>query len=185
MFCGSPAFAQPAVIDLSAKPAAFSRGQYSELVKCTLKKHPEETRRYATYHLTRRDVQTPDQNEADPDSKLMLPIIQSCYRLEVGKVVPFSLDALIADWGRAYNISVAPQPRIATAEALATCAMRNNPQAVAKVVTEPRPAGAIMNLDKLFGYRCSPAPNFKLDINQLYSKLDQLAAEQAARKTVQ
>ena len=118
-----PVAAQPAIIDWSAKPRPFSEADYAQLLTCTIKVHPEESRRYATYHLIRRDTQAPEQNERDPDSQLLMPALEGCLQMKNGEVYPFSLDRLIGDWGTAYNVGVAP----ADMTALAACIAKNYP----------------------------------------------------------
>ncbi len=174
--------AQNAVVDLSAKSAPFSAEQYAQLLKCTLERHPEETRRYAAYHFQRRDVQTPTQNEADPDSSLMILIIKSCYKLESGKVIPFSLDSLTADWAKAHGISIpGPKPRIATSDELAQCVYKNDPALVEKILAEPRPGGFLKNFSKMIGKDCWPANNIRLDADRIYSKFEELAGKDAKK----
>jgi hypothetical protein len=101
----SPLFAQSsAIIDLNAKPRQFSRADFDALVACTLEKHPSETRRYARYHLERRDMQSWQENEKDPDSKLLMPAMKGCIAFADGEQIPFSLESLIFRWAAAHNI---------------------------------------------------------------------------------
>jgi hypothetical protein len=100
----APAGAQPAIIDLNAKPRPFSSADFHALVRCTLKRHPDTTRRYAAYHLLRRNKQSWQENVRDPDSKLMLASLEGCIALANGEPYPFSLDALIYRWGSAHDI---------------------------------------------------------------------------------
>lgn len=75
----SPATAEKprgaATLDWNAKPRAFSTSDYEQLLSCTLSRHPKETRGYAEYHLHWRDIQTPEQNERDPNSELLTPAL--------------------------------------------------------------------------------------------------------------
>jgi hypothetical protein len=109
-------------IDLSQRPEPFSQRDYSELVACTLREHPSETRRYAEYHLLRRDIQSVEENEADPDSRLLMDAFKGCYEFQNGKPIPFLLDRVIGDWATYHQIS---SGRITNVLELATCAASN------------------------------------------------------------
>ena len=182
-----PASAQGvAVVDLNARPAAFSEADYQALLGCTLERHPDETRRYAEYHLFRRNTHTPRENEADPDSRLMLPIIQDCFEIEVGKPFPFSFDALIADWGKAHNLfanaSVPGPMRVRTSEDLAKCAVAHHPAVVSQILAMQRPLGAVRHLGELMGPLCDTGNDFKVNVDAFYAELDrQAAAKEGAR----
>ena len=100
-----PAQAQPANIHWDAKPRVFTSAEYEALVACTLEKHPDTTKRYATYHLQRRSAQTWQENERDPDSELLMPSLEGCMEFRNGEQFPFSLNALILRWAAAHSIS--------------------------------------------------------------------------------
>lgn len=109
-----------AKLDWNAKPRAFSTSDYEQLLSCTLSRHPKETRGYAEYHLHWRDIQTPEQNERDPNSQLFLPALEGCLQMADGEPYPFALDKLIADWGKTHSLIVVD------AASLAKCAALNN-----------------------------------------------------------
>ena len=123
-FAQSPAEAEKqngvAKLDWNAKPRVFSISDYDRLLSCTLSRHPKETRGYAEYHLHWRDIQTPEQNERDPNSQLFLPALEGCLQMADGEPYPFSLDKLIADWGKAHSLIVVD------VASLARCAALNN-----------------------------------------------------------
>ena len=107
IFCCSAALAtmamaQSGYIDLKAKPKPITQAEYDAMVQCTVEKHPDETRRYAKYHVERRDKQTWQENEKDPDSKLLIRSFEGCYEFEDGKPISFSLDAVIYSWYRSH-----------------------------------------------------------------------------------
>ncbi len=122
-----------AVIDLDAKPRPFSADDYKQLLSCTVAQHPTETRRYAEYHLFWREVQTPEQNEADPNGNLFFPALEGCLEMADGEVFPFALDRLVNDWGSLYGLPVVD------VESLAKCIVHNNRAAALAYVgsTEP------------------------------------------------
>ncbi len=167
----SAVFGQSGMIDLAAKPQPFSQSDFETLVACTLEKHPDETKRYATYHLLRRNVQTPEQNEADPDSKLMFSAIKGCFEFKNGHPIPFSLDQLISRWGSAHRIS---QAAIVKDEAsLAKCAVRNHKgmaSVFVKVMADPshKPAVRRMSAISLTAPPCEPAPSVSLNLIRLF-----------------
>ena len=99
------AVSQPAIIDTNAKSRPFTGADFDALVKCSLEKHPETTKRYATYHLQRRDRQTWQENEKDQDSDLLMPSLAGCIVFGNGEPVPFSFDALIYRWAAAHSVS--------------------------------------------------------------------------------
>ena len=104
----APAYAQPGIIHWDAKPRVFTSVEYEALVACTLEKHPDTTKRYATYHLQRRSTQTWQENERDPDSELLMPSLEGCMEFRNGEQFPFSLNALIQRWATAHSIRQVP-----------------------------------------------------------------------------
>lgn len=165
---------QSGTINLAANPQPFSHSDFETLVACSLEKHPDESKRYATYHLLRRNVQTPEQNEADPDSKLMLPAMKGCFEFKNGHPIPFSLDQLISRWGSAHGVS---QAVIVTDEAsLAKCAVRNHKgtaSAFVQVMADPSQKLAVRRMlaTSLTAPPCEPAPNTSLSLTQLVGHL--------------
>jgi hypothetical protein len=114
-----------AEIDNGVRSSAFTSTDYDKMLACTLLRHPDETKRYAQYYLQRRSVQTPAQNESDPDSSLMIPALQGCFEFKNGQPIPFSLDRLTADWGQAHNIAAGVI--VTDMASLANCVVRYNP----------------------------------------------------------
>ena len=100
-----PALAQPGIIRLDAKPRPFTHADFETLVACTLEKHPDSTKRAATYFYQRRDNQTPQENKLDPDSDTFSPSLEGCISLANGEPFPFSPDALVHRWASAHKIS--------------------------------------------------------------------------------
>ena len=165
------------IIDLNAKPEPFSAADYDELLDCTVSKHPDGTRRYAEYHLLRRNNQTPEQNKADADSALVMPIIGDCYEFKKGKPIPFSLDRLIGDWGTKHDVyarNAAPGPmKVKNSGELAVCAMTHHSALVDEMLELPKPQGVLRYLDRFIGPQCQPAgANVKLDIDEFYAAID-------------
>jgi hypothetical protein len=159
-----------AKLDWSAKPRAFSNTDYEQLLSCTLSRHPKETRGYAEYHLHSRDIQTPEQNERDPNSQLFLPALEGCLQMADGEPYPFSLDRLIADWGKAHSLIVVD------AASLARCAALNNVEAargyvaVAKSPTMRAKSLSMMQA-ALTIPPCRPIKPFSADKSELLSLL--------------
>ena len=121
-----PASAQQSVvIDLNEKAEPFSQADYDELLACTLTGYPEETKRSVEYFLNRRDVQSPEQNASDPDSGLITKIVGACYEFQNGKPIPFSFDALIADWASHHEI--VDNTGVQSIEEFAACAVKATP----------------------------------------------------------
>lgn len=118
--------AQSAAIDLNAPIVLLTTQQYVTLVACTLNKHPTETKLYARYYLQRRDQRSPDENERDPDSKLMLQSLDGCFTPISGKPLPFSPQRLVNDWAVAHNISRVAPPQITNMQSLADCTAKHN-----------------------------------------------------------
>ncbi|MFC4292204.1 hypothetical protein ACFOWX_07225 [Sphingorhabdus arenilitoris] len=171
MFSAASAFAQPAVIDLNAKPRPFTNDDFEALVVCSLDKNSDITRRYATYHLLRRDKQTWQENEADPDSKLLMPAIEGCIEFKNGEPMPFSIDALISRWGAAHGISQAVT--VMDEASLAKCAVRSHEQLArvfVQVMADPshKPAVRRMTATSLAAPPCEPAPNVTVNLIQLF-----------------
>jgi hypothetical protein len=159
-----------AKLDWNAKPRAFSTGDYEQLLSCTLSRHPKETRGYAEYHLHRRDAQTPEQNERDPNSQLLMPALEGCLQMADGEPFPFSLDQLILDWGIAHSIVVVD------AASLAKCAALNNVEAASgyvAVAKNPtmRAKSLSMMQAALTMPPCRPVKPFSAKQNELLSLL--------------
>lgn len=172
---------QPAVIDLNAKPDPFSQSDYDAMLACTLEKHPDETRRYAEYHLVRRNNQTWQENEKDPDSDLMMPIIESCYEIEMGKPFPFSLDKLIFDWSEAHS-TFAENPKskpmkVGNAADLAACAVQNHRDIANQIAKMSHPIDALRHIGKIIGPQCQTIDGFKLNINDFQNEVIRLLAQ--------
>ncbi|KGB51671.1 hypothetical protein FG91_04033 [Sphingopyxis sp. LC81] len=170
----SPATAEKprgtATLDWNAKPRAFSTSDYEQLLSCTLSRHPKETRGYAEYHLHWRDIQTPEQNERDPNSQLLTPALDGCLQMADGEPFPFSLDRLIADWGKAHSMIVVD------AASLASCAARNNNLAATgyvAVAKDPTMKAKSLNMMQtaLTMPPCSPVKPFSVKQNELLSLL--------------
>jgi hypothetical protein len=165
-----------AVIDLNERSQPFSKADYDTLLSCTLRAYPEETRRYAEYHLLRRNNQSVERNEADPDSKLMMKAIGECFSFGNGKAIPFSLDALIGDWGKAHDVYARagrPGPMgFANAEELAACALTHHRAIVNEMLLEARPMGALRYLSQFVGPQCYPQGSERLDIDRFYAAID-------------
>ena len=159
-----------AKLDWNAKPRAFSTSDYEQLLTCTLSRHPKETRGYAEYHLHRRDAQTPEQNERDPNSHLLTPALEGCLQMADGEPFPFSLDQLIADWGKAHSMVVVD------AASLAKCAALNNSEAAsAYVAVAQNPTMRAKSLSMMQAALtmppCSPVKPFSAKQNELLSLL--------------
>ena len=155
-----------ATINLNAKPRPFSAENYKTLLACTLARHPNETRRYAEYHLQRRIIQTPKQNEGDPDISLFSDALDGCFEAVRGEPLPFSPDHLIGDWGDAYDLVV-----VDTAS-LARCAARNNrtfASGYLQIAKDPtrKAVHRTMLLSALSSPPCAPASQFSVDQMQL------------------
>ncbi len=176
----NPVIAQPpmeteqpkgvAKLDWNAKPRAFSTVDYEQLLSCTLSRHPKETRGYAEYHLHWRDIQTPEQNERDPNSQLFMPALEGCLQMADGEPFPFSLDQLIADWGKAHSMMVVD------AASLAKCAARNNIAAAnGYVAVAKSPAMKAKSLGMMQSALtippCRPAKAFSVKQDELLSLL--------------
>ena len=168
--------AASAAIDLNQKPKAFSAEDYNKLVACTIERHPDETRRYAAYHFLRRNQQTPDQNERDPDSGLMLPALKGCYEIKVGTFLPFQPDALAASWAKAHGVA---EPRlVSTTEELAECAARYFRNDAKQFIRIPaRTIESISYATRLIGPMCRTNGRIKIDVNVLRSELTRKLAE--------
>lgn len=173
-----------AVIDLNERPQPFSQADYDALLSCTLREYPEETRKYAEYHLLRRNNQSVEQNEADPDSKLMMKAIGNCFTFGSGKPIPFSPDALIGDWGKAHDVYArtgSPGPMgFANAEGLAACALTHHRAIVNEMLLETRPMGALRYLSQFVGPQCYPQGSERLDIDRFYAAIDKKLEQDGA-----
>lgn len=159
-----------AKLDWNAKPRAFSASDYERLLSCTLSRHPKETSGYAEYHLHWRDVQTPEQNERDPNSQLLKPALEGCLQMADGEPFPFSLDQMIADWGKAHSMIVVD------AASLARCAALNNVEAAnGYVAVAKNPAMRAKSLGMmqtaLTMPPCRPVKPFSVKQNELLSLL--------------
>ncbi|MFB9049742.1 hypothetical protein ACFFV8_13605 [Sphingobium indicum] len=170
------AMAEPTVIDLKAKPRAFSEGDYQALLTCTLAKHPDETRRYSTFYLLRRGNQTPDQNEADTESDLMFPALKGCIEFGNGEVVPFRMDRLILDWGKAHNVATPVQ--VNSSETMAECAVKYSRIEAEKYVAMPLTGlDAIRQVHNLRSPMCRVEGNVSLNLVTLRSEMLRRLAE--------
>lgn len=164
-----PAFAQSAVIDPNASSISLTTEQYKALVKCTLEKHPNETKRYATYHFQRRDQQTPDENERDPDSRLLIAALDGCVALASGMPFPFSPDRLVNDWANAYSVVRSASPAVIDMQSLAECAAKYNPglaRAYLQIIDTPSAHQAVqrrMTMVSLTMPPCTPTRDIKVD----------------------
>jgi len=170
-----------AVINWNAKPRPFSSEDYAKLLSCTLSRHPDETRRYAEYHLQWRHLQSPEQNERDPNSSLFMPALAGCFEIADGEPFPFSLDKLIGDWGRAYVLIV-----VDTAS-LAKCTARNNDllaRAFVMAAQDPtiKPSHVKGLMGSLSVPPCAPVSPFSLNQTELLSLLIKELKERSAAK---
>lgn len=157
-------------LDWNAKPRPFSSSDYEQLLSCTLSKHPKETRGYAEYHLQWRDIQTPEQNERDPNSQMFTPALEGCLQMADGEPYPFSLDQLIADWGKAYSLIVVD------AASLARCAALNNDLAargyVAAAKSPTMKAKSLSMMQTALAIPpCRPVKSFSVKQSELLSLL--------------
>ncbi len=181
----SPLSAQNvAVIDLNERPQPFSQADFDALLASTLREQPEETLRYSEYHLLRRNNQSVEQNEADPDSKLMMKAIGNCFTFGSDKPIPFSPDALIGDWGKAHDVYArtgSPGPMgFANAEGLAACALTHHRAIVNEMLLETRPMGALRYLSQFVGPQCYPQGSERLDIDRFYAAIDKKLEQDGA-----
>ncbi|WOE73923.1 hypothetical protein [Alterisphingorhabdus coralli] len=180
----SVAAQETAVIDLNAKPAPFSQSDYDNLLACTLREQPEKTRRYSEYHLLRRNNQTVEENEADPDSGLMMEAIGDCFEFENGKPIPFSLNALVSDWGKAYEVygrsGIQGTMVFKNAAELADCAVLYHRALVDEMLSLPRPMGAIQYLNDFMGSQCLTEGAVKLNLDEFYAAIDQQIKDDGA-----